>query len=494
MKKKYSYILIFTLIICFVLIKIININKPIISVKGTEAKIEYTNNFGVKENYNSILYKSQHYLKIEDFINIVNEINQASEMINDLKLTNYNEKNNTLSIVYNKINHSFMAGMQSEFYNKLYTLTSLTSSGEDLTVNLDLNTNILHSVKYNDEIYLPIQLINYKIFNDSIKILKTDENIYIYKDNEIMDSNKNSLYSPKIVSFDDNYSRSLELLSNFFLSTGAYEVKTNVEEVSSYTQYIIALFQLSNQLQDYHYAINFDKDKFNIKELSYDEKKIVTDSYYIKNTLDKKTATDAEKNIIQWKALNANTLYIDSNSFLLNKLLYNLELKNLTKELESSEYETLVLDLRDNHGGNLSNAFSLFTEISNNEFTVNIAQAHNNQIFSTHKLNYKKNLESEKKYDYIIIINEYTESSAIIIANLLKDNNQVQIIGQEPHVKQTGFISLIQTLDGTLLYKSQRNFIYLTNDGLRFDDISLLDDKMTNEEIRLLIQQIEKSD
>lgn len=94
--------------------------------------------------------------------------------------------------------------------------------------------------------------------------------------------------------------------------------------------------------------------------------------------------------------------------------------------------KTIILDLRDNYGGILSNAIEMANYMLDEEKILSIESRGNNKLQI-----YASNENIFKKKNIIILVNKNTASAAEILAGTLKDNLGAVIIGENTYGKNS---------------------------------------------------------
>lgn len=448
--------------------------------------ITYIDIYGTEDEYASLYYENQHYVSLNDFIEIVGDINYRNKAIIDLTEENYKRATNTLSFTLMKSNERHLFMSKSQLYSEFYEVQEYSIEGDDYIVEVDLNDEVFHSVLVDDDVYIPLQIINYKMFKDGCKLYRLSENTYENHAGGLMDDLQQNYLEVDLNGYNDDYERSFFVVSEFLETTGAISDKIKPRKIESYSSYIANLYELSNDLRDYHYSVYHDERIFDFKVLNYEDQVKILDSYMylmFDDYLVIEPETD-EDDPIKWEKLNDNTLYIDCDTFAVNDFLYKMTLKKLETELNDNGYKTIIIDLRYNGGGSGRNATKLFTLIAGDEYTYTVGQLYNNHLYSKHTYHMKRTVPNNNSYDIVLLLNEYSASASISFSNLVRDNLNTQGFGSEPKDKQSGYISKIQALDGTVLFKSQRSFVDLNFEGINYDDVKLVDNHMSNNEIK----------
>lgn len=199
-----------------------------------------------------------------------------------------------------------------------------------------------------------------------------------------------------------------------------------------------------------------------------------TDFYNINLNIKKKL----ESYNLFWDIKFKNCLFISFNSFY--KGIFNEFLKIINS---NKEIENLVIDLRDNYGGNLNECIKMCNILLSNCNIVNLIykDKDNNKVYYS-----DKNKISFTKI--IVLVNENTASCSEIFTLALKNNlNNVYIIGNKTAGKNIGQSSFINTkykyifsissfmwdVNGLTVYDL---FNYIKNDNQNYDKYIANDD------------------
>ncbi len=106
------------------------------------------------------------------------------------------------------------------------------------------------------------------------------------------------------------------------------------------------------------------------------------------------------------------------------------EFETALNDVENTEFDKLVIDLRDNPGGELGVLVNIANLIVNNDrpyLTTKI----DGEVVET----YQSSLEESKDYPIVVLQNENTASAAEILSSALKEINGAQVIGSTSYGK-----------------------------------------------------------
>jgi len=129
---------------------------------------------------------------------------------------------------------------------------------------------------------------------------------------------------------------------------------------------------------------------------------------------------------VEWSLKNGNTAYIQIFQF--DDFLARNFKNQVYQILKTPEVEKIVLDLRNNPGGYLETAQEIAGYFLENGQTVLIEDFGGNKEQQI----YKAEGDSELlKYPVVVLINEGSASASEILAGALRDNRNVQLIGEK---------------------------------------------------------------
>lgn len=124
----------------------------------------------------AIVIDDQHYLVIEDFVELGNKINSGYSMIKRLRIDNLNQDTGVLEITYNKGMNYNESGMSYILNSASVKVASVTIEGEDLTLPIHVSSHGV--IDENGTVYLPVYLFNYYIFDNAAALYRYEENAY----------------------------------------------------------------------------------------------------------------------------------------------------------------------------------------------------------------------------------------------------------------------------------------------------------------------------
>ena len=148
------------------------------------------------------------------------------------------------------------------------------------------------------------------------------------------------------------------------------------------------------------------------------------------NKIIEKTLKKSEISIktMEYKILPDNISIITLATIMGDKAIKDfLQIIKLTNNTK-----TIILDLRDNYGGILSNAIEMANYMLDEEKILSIESRGNNKLQI-----YASDENIFKKKNIIILVNKNTASAAEILAGTLKDNLGAVIIGENTYGKNS---------------------------------------------------------
>ena len=151
------------------------------------------------------------------------------------------------------------------------------------------------------------------------------------------------------------------------------------------------------------------------------------------------------------------------------------QFKNKLDELEKSNIDDLIIDVRDNSGGYLSSV----TDICN--LFLDKGKVIYQLEDSKGKVKKKDTTKEKRKYDIVVLINDGSASASEILASAIKESYGGDIVGTNSYGKGT-VQQTKKLLDGSMIkYTTQK---WLTPDGNSINDVGVTPTKVVelNEE------------
>jgi hypothetical protein len=195
-------------------------------------------------------------------------------------------------------------------------------------------------------------------------------------------------------------------------------------------------------------------------------------------------------NEVEW--LSDNCLYIPFQTFMGQEEFRKLDEVLVNEADKLSNQVNIVIDLRNNGGGESLNSYKLLKRFIKNKIVVQVSNNYRNEIFGTAKYTIKALSDKERNYSFTVIVNEFSASASVFMTSLMKDNLGAHIIGREPMYKQTGHVEYLQLPEGTLITLSRPDYSLLNKNGIRLNESILVDQIMTDEEIDEYLNSLRK--
>ncbi|MDF2821953.1 MAG: carboxyl-terminal protease [Clostridiales bacterium] len=447
-------------------------------------KFIYSQNDGEGFELEAIKENGLFYLAASDFIDICNIINKRFKMIETLNYESLNKETLELKVIYNSKVNSYSRILGGTLGTATLVLESVEFSGENKMILLKLNDQIIKPITKGEQHYIPIDFINYVVFSGQPYLLRSDENTYdlstFYYGEEI---EENARYIDQDYS---DYRIALLLLDEYLFNNYSHYQRFDIpDSIEDYSEYFIMMFQMCLSLEDYHFSILSDKaDPDKLTEYGIED--IYTKSFmYYLNTFENKTQLPSE---VEW--LSNNCLYIPFQTFAGQGEFRKLDEVLVNDADKLSNQVNIVLDLRNNGGGELLNSYKLLKRFIEDTIVVQVSNNYRNEILGTATYTIKGINPKERNYNFTVIVNETSASASILATSALKDNFGAHIIGREPLYKQTGYVECLQLPDGTLITLSRPDYSFINKDGIRVDDSILVDQTMTDEEIDVFLESL----
>ena len=191
---------------------------------------------------------------------------------------------------------------------------------------------------------------------------------------------------------------------------------------------------------------------------------------------------------MDWKIINDDVAYIQIYQF---DGSLSTDFKKATDQILKSGAKKIILDLRDDPGGYLETAQKIAGYFLASGETVVVEDFGNNKEQKIYKANGNYSLE---KYPTVVLINQGSASASEILAGALRDNRDIQLIGQKSFGK--GSVQEVIDLKGGSFLKITIAK-WLTPKGTSISEVGLEPDvkvEITNEDAKALKDtQLEKA-
>lgn len=139
------------------------------------------------------------------------------------------------------------------------------------------------------------------------------------------------------------------------------------------------------------------------------------------------------------------------------------------KEADSQNINNIIIDVRDNGGGYITQAVKVANYFVPNGNVI-VTEDHKVDLFD---ITYKSNNERTQKNDVVVLVNEYSASASEILAAAIKENEVGVLIGTKTYGKGT-VQSSVSLKDGEAMKYTAA--YYLTPSGENIDKIGITPD------------------
>ncbi len=181
---------------------------------------------------------------------------------------------------------------------------------------------------------------------------------------------------------------------------------------------------------------------------------------------------------VRSKILEDNIGYIEIDEFTFGM---NKEVKAALKEFDKKNVKKVIVDLRDNPGGLLSEVVEMSSQFIPAGDVVHVR-------YKNYKESYKSTLK-EAKYDLVVLVNSRSASASEIFAGAVKDRKVGKLVGTKTYGKST-VQSLLDITDGSLVKLTIAE--YLTPSGISIHKKGIEPDvkvENSNPEVDLQLQK-----
>ncbi len=453
-------------------------------------------------DYNIVNYNDIDYISADDAYEIIsliakqtNKYKLDSGIISDVFDWDKNRINIEMTRVISPARAIF-SGKPNNF--NISGIEEIKNYRIETTSLNDFNINYISA---NNTIYLPLMILNYSVFDNEYMLYPTPDKknfildeIYTFSDQfiNLIDSSSEKVINdpPALRKFSAKY------LFEFVKRNYPYiSIKQNnswnldLDSINTNEDYISYVLTSLDSLDDGHtFARYFDAPNVDFASLL---KKSNTSKHY--NEYIKAIEPNLEFTNSEYKVLSDNLGYIRIHSFEDdNDIFYKLPY--IFKELQSTD--GLIIDLRFNGGGALTNAFQLMDPLIKSSKSIELyynqmvngelTDIKNFELIKTGNLSYEKPI--------VLLTNKFSFSTANIFAGLFKDNDLGTIIGER--ARGGGSTRIINVLpDGISFYFSNPNVVFCDSNGEFFEtgiepDI-IVEENLENNRDQILEKAIE---
>ncbi len=427
-------------------------------------------------DYNIVNYKDIDYISVNDAYEILSIIDKQTNKYN-LDSGNINNvfdwENNRINIELTKVispARAIFSGKQNNF--KISGIEDFKNYRIETTLLDDFN---ICYISVNNTIYLPLMLLNFSVFDNEFMLYPFPDNknlvldeIYAFSDEYIDWVNSNCekvlIDSPSLREFSAIYLYEFINRNYPYISIRQNNLLSlDLDSINSYDDYKRYVLSCLDSLDDDH-TVSKELMAPEFKDLlsSNDYNIIIRFNEYMK-------AIEANPSFVssEYKIIDDNIGYIRIHTFYDdNDIFYRLPY--IFKELQNTD--GLIIDLRFNQGGALTNAFQLLDPIVEKNNTIDV---YYNQMFSGKLTDIKKfkltkvgNLFYKKPI--VLLTNKFSYSSSNTFAGIFKDNELGTIIGEK--TLGGGSTRITNVLpDGISFSYSNPNVVFCDSNGDFFE-------------------------
>ncbi len=141
---------------------------------------------------------------------------------------------------------------------------------------------------------------------------------------------------------------------------------------------------------------------------------------------------EIKQNAVSYEYLDGNILYLELSTF--NQGCAD-EVKKVLEEADSKHVKKVILDLRNNSGGLGSEAFAIASLFLPKNMMIATMEYKDESRNEVHKSTAKF---KEKKYETVVLVNEYSASASELLAAAFQDNEMGVLIGTNTYGKGSG--------------------------------------------------------
>lgn len=455
-------------------------------------------------DFNIVNYNDINYISTNDAYEIIsliakqtNKYNLDSGNIRDV----FDWENNQINIELTKV----ISPARAIFFQKpnYFMISGIEDFKNYRVENTLLNDFNISYINVNNTIYLPLMLLNYSVFDNEYMLYPAPDNKSFTLDetitfsnldeqfiNSIDSSSAKVLYdSPTLRKFSANYLYEFIKRNYPYISIRHNDLLSlDLDSINTNDDYVIYLFKILDGLDDLHTLLRMAP--------VINDPTSLNNSNILRNMSNLTKAIEANPSFAssEYKIVGDNLGYIrvhsfanDNNSFF-NKLPYILK--------EFNNTNGLILDLRYNQGGLISNIFNLLHPFvkDNNSIKIHYSQLINGELTAIKNFELTKtgNLYYEKPI--VLLTNRFTYSAGNMFAGIFKDNKLGTVIGEK--TQGGGSSRIINVLpDGSSFYFSNPDAILYNRNGEFFEtgiepDI-LVEENIENNNDQILEKAIE---
>ncbi len=437
--------------------------------------------------YEAYVIDQLNYVSIEDFCDIARKVNLVTNTTKTFRSKDFDLENLTLKLTYKAGRNPASETMDNFMNTHELNVNRIVIDGEDKEVMMDLSP-FIKEINGTETVVIPIYLINSYIYNDACNLLRINDTQYMVTSSSLVDIYNYSLeYDFTAITYDDYetpLNHSLEMLKQFY----SFVLPVTENSSQGYLEYVRALDKLMTNQEDTHYNLYFVATESELKLRDY--------TLDWRNDSDFWTYLSTENNLDyyvespQW--IGDNTFYFPLTSFGYDQDYINYfgwAWDDFTSKSTSNE-KIFIVDLRNNHGGVYDYAFHMLEQMAKDTVELRMNNIYNQEVYSVNSYYFDHRNYFEEDYEIIVILNQSSYSASILFTGMLMDNLSVKVIGQEPTYKDSSHNVALQLLDGTIMTRSTTGYEMLNKDYVPYDDLTLVDEVMSDEEIEAYLESL----
>jgi len=432
-------------------------------------------------SFEGLDYNEFTYINVTDYVELLNYINEFMMMYESFEESNFDYSNEQIRAKYAE-----EVIMRHEQYT-IAGFSNFNYQGDKYVGSKELviNSVSLPWVKYRNEVYVPLELLRYKIFDRHFVLIKTNDTDYYWLGRT---ASGTMFYSDDNHRFKDIEFRNVSFQKSLDMMSQYDDVSFSKLDGNTYDEYILKLAEGYHKTRDSHFVIN------PISDVTNDTRRSYLDLWMKFHGEDALSAEGLEQHHKPYyEKLNSNTYYIDIHSFSREVSFVN-EVSNFIQEVDGQNgVENIIVDFRFNSGGSYSNSVYLLNKLINKDFTFNYKYRCDDTLCMK-SLDFDILNERDKDYNYTVILNEYSASAALLTAFYLKDIENALVIGEEPRNKKTEMVVCYQYIDNTLGTRTDPFYNIADKDGITANEMNLVSLELTQTEVEVYLENIRKKE
>lgn len=428
--------------------------------------------------YQGYTIKGMDYVTIEDFCDIARKVSLGTNTTKTIRPSAFDLENLMLEVTYKAGRNPDTTVMDNFMNSHKLRVDDITVSGEDKVVQLDLSDHFVQ-VTANDVLLLPIYYINSHLYNDQHNLIMTRPSNYLLSSAYIGYIFWHDEFYYEQIQFDnyvDTYNIAIQTLNEVY----NLDIVPSSQKSMTYDEYINKLMKHMMTMEDSHLDLLLKSDDGQLG-FYFDHLESEESPYIIHMT--SMGEIDQLANDSKW--LNEHTLYFPLDSFVVNQDYYDYFDNNWQDFISknTNEKKHFIIDLRNNLGGSPSYAYYMLEKMAKDTVYVRLSNMYKGEFFSDNTYIFKQENYYKEDYDLTIITNEFSTSCSITFTGHSLNNLSTTVIGRDPLYKDANSNVMLQLPDGTIMTRSKPSFLQLSRDGVAVNEMTFVDNPMTDEEI-----------